>query len=144
MAKRKLPTQRVLEYLRKEYPDIYVDKVERWIPDRRATTPGQEGNARPGGGVRKDLFGIIDLIAIRDNRIVGIQCSGYTAIKEHVDKIESAPATIPWLLAGGLIEVWAFKKTKEGNVNRYTPKVVTVTIPHSAEPQKPKPVTELF
>lgn len=134
MAKKR-PTQRTLDYIREHYPDAFIDKVERWIASEKL----------PGGGVRKDLFGIIDLVAIREGKIVGIQCSGYTAIKKHVDKIEEAPEAMAWLLAGGILEVWGFKKTRIGKQIRYLPKVVPVTIPQiPTNPEKPKPVTELF
>lgn len=120
----KLPAQRTLEYIRKECPGVFIDKCERWI-----AAPNL-----PGGGIRKDLFGILDLIAIRDNRIVGIQCSGITGVSEHVKKIEESDAAIPWIMAGGLIEVWAFKKVPHGKQFRYEPKIVPITIPVVTQP----------
>jgi len=65
----KTPTQRTLEYYRKE--GYKIGNVERYVAygpkdPRRRFRPGQ----------KFDLFGIIDMIAIKHSEIVGIQSTG--------------------------------------------------------------------
>lgn len=65
----KSPTQRSLEELRKR--GFLADVVERRI--RRHVT--------------KDLFGFIDILALGDNRILGIQATDRTNFSHRVTKI---------------------------------------------------------
>lgn len=125
-----------MEYIRNH--GGIVDKCERW----------QNAPHLPGGGVRKDLFGIIDLIALREKpdgswQMVGIQCSGETNIAAHVTKIEESEYAVPWLLTGALIEVWAFKKRIIGRQNRYELVVREITIPE-IEPEDGKVIVPDF
>lgn len=82
------PTQRTLAFLKEE--GYLVSIVERWIP-----IP-----SFPGGGQRKDMFGIIDIIALdlKNGRCLGIQSTG-SAYSEHFKKItgEGKEMAIAWL-----------------------------------------------
>jgi len=61
---------------------------------------------------RKDLFGIIDLIAIRPWLITGVQCCALSGMAAHRKKLmeENADATRAWLEATGRLEIWAWRK----------------------------------
>lgn len=80
-------------------------------------------------GVRKDLFGLFDLIAVNtsgeERGIYGIQVFT-TAWKEHYDKffIENREEAIKWLQAGGIIELWGWRKLK----NRWVPRIEVITL----------------
>lgn len=71
------PTQRSLKYLRDQ--GYLVDVVERWI-----RVPNH-----PGGGKRRDLFGFIDLLAIRENEVLAIQATSDSGVSARVKKIKS-------------------------------------------------------
>ncbi len=74
------------------------------------------------GGVRFsrrriDLFGVIDIVAVSEvhghSRIVGIQCTSGTG-SSRMKKAESEPRLLDWLKAGGIFEVWGWRKVKAG------------------------------
>ena len=69
----------------------------------------------PAGGVRKDLFGFIDIISLDPKRgIVAIQSCGQN-FSEHVRKIldsDCTEAVTEWLLCGGNLEIWGWSKRK--------------------------------
>jgi len=91
------PTQRTLRQLRQE--GFICGIVERFNP--------YAGKF----GIRQDLFGIIDIIAIKHDAICGIQSCG-SNFAEH-DRIilenEFAPE---WLKANGHLELWGWRKIK--------------------------------
>jgi hypothetical protein len=68
-------------------------------------------------GVRVDLFGVIDIIALIEvdgyDRIFGIQCTSGSG-SSRVRKSEQEPRLKRWLGAGGLFEVWGWRKLKAG------------------------------
>jgi hypothetical protein len=82
---------------------IWHEIVERWFP-RSKKYPF---------GCRKDLFGIIDLIAL-DKGIVGIQVCGRDWM-QHQEKImiEKKENTIRWLSNHARLEVWGWRKLKK-------------------------------
>ena len=71
------PVQRTLKYLRKEGCQL-VAIVEKWNPYM---------NGDRGG--RQDLFGIIDVVATKDEQILAIQCCS-TDVAGHIDKMVEA------------------------------------------------------
>jgi hypothetical protein len=76
----------------------------------------------PGGGIRKDLFGFVDVVAIGEGAIIAIQATSGANGSARVHKIvnECHDAALEWLLAGGRIEVWAWKKyAKKGPDNKF-------------------------
>jgi len=82
-------------------------------------------------GIRQDLFGFIDLIALEPARgIIGVQCcarSGHAAHRTKILENEIAPE---WLATGGRIEIWSWAKQKVkrgGKAERWTPKVEEIT-----------------
>lgn len=94
MAKRIPPyTQMTLKHLRKL--GCTVDVVERVVPY---------------SFIRKDLFGIIDIIAIRSGVILGVQSTSGSCHTKRIQKALAEPRLLEWLRAGGKFEVWSWKK----------------------------------
>lgn len=62
---------------------------------------------------RHDLFGVIDLVAIKQGvGILGIQATADNG-GHHADrraKSQAEPRLLEWLLSGGRFEVWSFGK----------------------------------
>lgn len=121
MAKRGLSSvQRTLRACREQ--GRFVEKVEQWLT---------YGKPKPGmpAGTRRDAFGFIDIIAIDTDAIVAIQaCTSGRA--EHYRKILDCDYSLPWLEAGGRIELWSWSKRKVkrcGVAFRWTPKIECIT-----------------
>lgn len=75
------PTALTLAYLRRT--GHLVEVVERWIP---------------GVNVRKDLFGIIDVLALSvDGPILGVQATTLSNLPARVAKACKCPALALWL-----------------------------------------------
>lgn len=102
------PTQRTLKWLRDDGWNAEV--VERWIPwANPIETP--EGTRRAGN--RKDLFGMIDIVAIKVGyAILGVQCFGAHGMPEHLKKVEENPQLSNWLDAGGDLWLVSWRKVK--------------------------------
>ncbi len=102
------PTQRTMRELRNQGRVCAV--VEKW--NAFAKKPGQDGPP----GIRVDLFGIIDIIALDPERgVVGVQCCGQD-FAGHFRKItvEKAQETTDWLSTPGtVLELWAWRKVKK-------------------------------
>lgn len=65
----------------------------------------------PFAKVRQDLFGFIDLVALDPAvGIIGIQTTTMDNVAARRTKIEELPTLEPWLLAGGIVEVWGWGK----------------------------------
>jgi hypothetical protein len=106
-AKGTSPTQRSLKRLREQ--GYLVQVVEHWNAHAR---------------IRQDLFGFIDVLAVREGEILGVQaCSGTDAAK-RVRKIADHPNVGMVRKAGIRIEVWAWRKLASG---RYEVRVVDVS-----------------
>lgn len=114
------PTQRTLQALRAQGRKCGM--VERF-------------NAHVGPhGIRQDLFGIIDIIALDPERgVVGIQSTG-SAFAEHERKIleDHRQDTIDWLSTPGTtLELWGWRKVKVkrgGQAMRWAPRVRTFAL----------------
>lgn len=102
----KSPTQNSLDKLRKE--GYTAEVVERWVPFANK---------------RKDLFGFIDILAIKDEEVLGVQCTSYGNVSARVKKITEAETTGIVRKAGIQIEVHGWRKVK----NRWTCKVVDLS-----------------
>jgi hypothetical protein len=113
------PTQRTLRELRKMGRTCGI--VERF-------------NQYAGPhGVRQDLFGFIDLIALDPIKgIVGVQSCGQSH-SAHKKKIlgECRDKAVEWVKCGGTIELWSWTKrvSKRGSkLMRWTPRVEEITL----------------
>lgn len=90
---------------------------------------------REGGfGVRQDLFGFIDIVALDPvhGRIIGVQSTG-TAYASHLRKIleDRMKPCLAWLMAGGEVELWAWRKVKVkrgGKAKVWEPRIKCITL----------------
>ena len=89
------PTARSLDRLRKMGYRAQV--VEHWNPFAKR---------------RVDLFGFIDVLAIREGEILGVQATTMDNRSKRVEKIRTHESVPAWLSAGGLLEVWAWRRLK--------------------------------
>lgn len=89
------PTQRTLAECRARGWTVAV--VERWNPHAR---------------IRQDLFGFIDLLAIReDGHLLAIQACAGPSHAARRTKIEAAPLLAAWLSSPARsVEVWSWAK----------------------------------
>lgn len=90
-------------------------------------------------GVRQDLFGFIDVLALDPQRgFIAIQaCASGRA--EHIRRIadneddQITEAVLTWLRCGGHIEVWYWRKLKVkrgGKAQKWMPDVTEITLAH--------------
>ena len=115
------PTQRTIRELRGMGRRCAI--VEKW-------------NAYAGPhGIRQDLFGIIDILALDpETGVVGIQCCAGSGFAAHWQKItvEHAQETIDWLTTPGTsLELWAWRKVKVrrgGKAAVWRPRVAKVEL----------------
>lgn len=65
-------------------------------------------------GVRKDLFGFIDVVALTQEGILGIQSTSRSNVGGRMLKIrtECVDQAAAWIQSGGRIEVWGWYKQK--------------------------------
>lgn len=91
------PTQRSLKHLREQ--GYRVEVVEKWIPYIK---------------IRKDLFGFIDLIAIKENETLAVQTTSRGNISARVKKIQESEALEDVKKAGWRIVVQGWGKLKSG------------------------------
>lgn len=101
------PTQRTLARLREEgyLPAI----VEKWNHHAK---------------VRQDLFGFIDILAIRGPQTLAIQACNYSDISTRKKKIEALEALEAVIGANWIVEIWGWRKVK----NRYQVRIVRVGV----------------
>ena len=91
------PTERSLALLRKE--GYLVGIVEKWNPHAR---------------IRQDLYGFIDLLAVRPGETLGVQATSGSNVSARVAKIAEHENYPRVLEAGWVIEVWGWRKLKSG------------------------------
>jgi hypothetical protein len=91
-------TSRTLEYIRSQ--GWIADKVEQFNP-----YAGKFGQ-------RKDCFGIIDIIAMGELSIIGIQSCGQ-GFAEHNRKILESENAVKWLECGGRLMLIGWRKIKK-------------------------------
>lgn len=91
------PTQRSLKLLRDD--GYLVDVCERWIAQARK---------------RKDLFGILDLCAVRGKEIVGVQVTSGSNVAARIKKITEHPSTPVLREAGVTLLVHGWRRNSKG------------------------------
>lgn len=92
------PTSRTLAKLREA--GYLAEVVERWIP---------------GANIRKDLFGFIDIVAIRDGEILGVQATSRDNVAHRVTKIAEHENIAAVRKAGMRLEVHGWGKMADGH-----------------------------
>ena len=82
-------------------------------------------------GIRQDLFGFIDVIAIKNNAITAIQCCSGSSYSAHYEKIIENENAYDWVTLGnGRIEIWAWRKVKAkrgGKLEVWKPRIKVLT-----------------
>jgi len=74
---------------------------------------------------RFDLFGIIDIIAIKEHLVVGVQSCGQ-AYSEHYKKMITSESSIDWLESGSELMLIGWRKLKKkrgGKAMYYAPRI---------------------
>lgn len=99
------PTERSLKYLRSLGYTATV--VERWNVFAK---------------IRQDLFGIIDVLAIRRGETLGVQCTSNDNVSSRVNKIAEHESTPKLREAGWKLEVHGWTKGQRG-----APRIVDVS-----------------
>lgn len=89
------PTERSLAYLRKQ--DYLAAVTERWNHFAK---------------VRQDLFGFVDIIAVKPGETLAVQCTSYSNVSSRVAKIAGHENTAKLREAGWLIKVYGWQKGK--------------------------------
>lgn len=82
-------------------------------------------------GKRFDLFGFIDLMAIRSKEIIGVQASSASGHSARRNKILASDDALAWLEAGGKIWIITWRKTtlkRDGKAQRWIPRIEEITI----------------
>lgn len=100
------PTQLTLKLLREE--GWTVEVVERWVP---------------GANIRKDLFGFIDLVALKGDMTLGVQATSYSNMGARIKKIESAELLSQ--VRRACWHLWVIGWRKQNN--RWTHKIVDLS-----------------
>jgi hypothetical protein len=101
------PTQRSLKYLR---DDGYMAAVvEKWNPHAR---------------IRQDLFGIVDILAIKDGETLAVQTTSGSGVSSRVSKIANSDSVAMIRKAGWRFHVHGWRKNSKG---RYVLRTVDVS-----------------
>lgn len=70
--------------------------------------------------IRIDLFGIIDIVAIKPNEILGVQATTGSNHSSHVKKALGSSNLALWRASGGRFEIWSWaKQGKRGEFKRW-------------------------
>ncbi|HVP49623.1 MAG TPA: hypothetical protein VMT56_00225 [Candidatus Bathyarchaeia archaeon] len=91
------PTSRSLKHLRDQ--GYLAAVVERWNPYAR---------------IRQDLFGVLDLVAVKEKETLGVQTTSGSNIAARIKKLEDSAAL--WMLrqAGWAIKIHGWRKNSKG------------------------------
>lgn len=103
------PTARTLALLRGEGWDAEV--VEKWNHVTRT---------------RKDLYGFIDIVGVRDEETIGVQSTSYSNVSARIKKIQAEPKAVKWLRANNRIQVQGWRKIVGSR--RWTCRIVDLTL----------------
>jgi hypothetical protein len=87
------PTQRSLKHLREQ--GYRAEVVEKWIP---------------GANIRKDLWGFVDIVALRDGETLGVQSTSGSNVAARVKKIAESEAVGDVRKAGWRIVCHGWRK----------------------------------
>ena len=91
------PTQRSLKLLREE--GYTAEITEHWNPFAR---------------IRKDLFGFVDILAVKDDITLGVQTTSGSNVSERIKKIAESENTPKLRRANWKLEVHGWRKLKDG------------------------------
>lgn len=91
------PTQRSLAYLRAQGYTVAI--VEHWNAYAR---------------IRQDLFGIVDLLALRDDETLAVQTTSAANVSARVTKIDESEHIAAIRKAGWRVIVHGWRKSRDG------------------------------
>jgi hypothetical protein len=77
----------------------------------------------PHAKIRQDMFGILDLVAVKEGETLGVQTTTLGHVEERLEKIAASEATPKLRVAGWRLEVHGWRKLKRG----WEPKIVDVS-----------------
>ena len=97
------PTELTLRYLKNEGYQAAV--VEKWNPHAR---------------IRQDLFGFVDILAVKEGETLAVQATSYTNTAARVKKIAELETVPAVRKAGWTIWVMGWRKVS----NRWTPRII--------------------
>jgi len=114
-------TQRTLQLLKEQGRKCaIVEKFNYWVGEH---------------GIRQDMFGIIDIVALDfDKGVIGVQSTTGSQYADHFRKltIERAVQTTDWLRTPGtFLELWAWRKLKVkrgGKAMKWVPRITNITL----------------
>jgi carbonic anhydrase len=89
------PTQLTLRHLRNQ--GWTAEVVEHWVP---------------GANIRRDLFGFVDVLAIKGTDTLAVQTTSAGNVSARVRKIADAPTVTAVREAGWIIHVHGWRKHK--------------------------------
>ncbi len=87
------PTQLTLRALRRD--GYTAEVVERWVP---------------GANVRRDLFSVIDVLALKGAETLAVQATSDSNVSARVRKIAESEHIAAIREAGWAVHVWGWKK----------------------------------
>ena len=96
MAASKSPTERTLKELKEQGYTCAI--VEKWNPHAR---------------IRQDLFGFIDVLAIKRDETLAVQCTS-SGVAERIRKIQESEYLPKVREAGWRVQVWGWTKNSKG------------------------------
>ena len=91
------PTQRTLAYLKSQ--GYLCQVVEKWNPHAR---------------IRQDLYGFIDILAIKEDEVLGVQACAGSSVSARVKKIAEHDNISAVRKAGIKVWVMGWRKLKTG------------------------------
>ena len=100
------PTQRTLKALRDDGWTVTV--VEHWNPHAH---------------IRQDMWGFVDLVALKHGRTLAVQACAGASSAARVEKITNAELVGAVREANWEIQVWAWRKLKSG----WAPKITDLS-----------------
>lgn len=122
------PTQRTLAMLKKRGAVSQV--VERWCQFSHK---------------RVDLFGIIDIVACVDGRILGVQATSGDNVSKRLLKATEEPRLRAWLLCGGRFIVIGWRKGGAvGKRKLWSARIIELTYANGSWARKEMDVAEFF
>lgn len=87
-------------------------------------------------GIRQDLWGIADVIAIEPGKqgsLLVQTCAGHGAVAKHLTKVLASDALVPWLEAGNRFVIWSWAKRMVEKRERWTCVEHAVTLQQAKE-----------
>jgi hypothetical protein len=117
------PTQRTLKVLREA--GYTADVVERF---NHFTKTRHDYLGFAHTRIRQDLFGCLDIVAVKPGETVGVQCTSGSNAAARVTKILAEPRALAWIQGGNRLQVWGWaKRGARGKRKLWTTSVREIT-----------------